>query len=75
MFDVEPLAHQIDPSASSYRVLQPKIELKLVKKDAGIKWTKLEGEDESTLKMGRSFARCPSHLVVPDYHSGLCFIM
>ncbi|KWU44825.1 SGS-domain-containing protein, partial [Rhodotorula sp. JG-1b] len=47
VFDVDPLAHDIDVEASSHRVLQPKIELKLVKKQGGIKWTKLEGEDES----------------------------
>lgn len=54
MFDVDPLAHDIDVEASSHRVLQPKIELKLVKKQGGIKWTKLEGEDESLVKMGAS---------------------
>lgn len=54
VFDVDPLAHDIDVEASSHRVLQPKIELKLVKKQGGIKWTKLEGEDESLVKMGAS---------------------
>ncbi|GAA5926993.1 hypothetical protein JCM1841_001605 [Sporobolomyces salmonicolor] len=46
VFDLDPVAHPIDVAQSSYRVLQPKIELKLRKKDAGIKWTKVEGEDE-----------------------------
>ncbi|GAA5889299.1 hypothetical protein JCM5296_005860 [Sporobolomyces johnsonii] len=46
VFDLDPLAHPVDVAQSSYRVLQPKIELKLRKKDAGIKWTKIEGEDE-----------------------------
>jgi hypothetical protein len=54
VFDIDPLAHDIDVEASSHRVLQPKIELKLVKKQGGIKWTKLEGEDESLVKMGAS---------------------
>ncbi|GAA5820058.1 hypothetical protein JCM3770_002121 [Rhodotorula araucariae] len=45
VFDLDPLAHPIDAAASSFRVLQPKIELKLRKKD-GAKWGKLEGEDQ-----------------------------
>ncbi|GAA5860986.1 hypothetical protein JCM3774_003216 [Rhodotorula dairenensis] len=54
VFDVDPLAHEIDVAASSYRVLQPKIEFKLIKKQGGVKWTKLEGQDESLVKMGPS---------------------
>ena len=46
VFDLDPLAHAIDPSKSSHRVLQPKIELKLAKVDAGVKWNKVEGEDQ-----------------------------
>ncbi|GAA5983903.1 hypothetical protein JCM5350_001785 [Sporobolomyces pararoseus] len=46
VFDLDPLAHSIDPKQSSFRVLQPKIEIKLVKVDAGIKWNKVEGEDQ-----------------------------
>ncbi|GAA5879799.1 hypothetical protein JCM16303_004184 [Sporobolomyces ruberrimus] len=46
VFDLDPLAHEIDPKRSSYRVLQPKIEIKLTKVDAGIKWDKVEGEDQ-----------------------------
>lgn len=52
VFDLDPLAHAVDVSASSHRVLQPKIELKLKKKEGGVKWNKLEGEDESIVKMG-----------------------
>ncbi|KAM0786578.1 hypothetical protein ACM66B_002034 [Microbotryomycetes sp. NB124-2] len=44
-FDLDPLSHEIDPKQSSVRVLQPKIELKLVKKDIGVKWNKIEGQD------------------------------
>ncbi|GAA5991177.1 hypothetical protein JCM10908_006572 [Rhodotorula pacifica] len=51
VFDVDPLAHDIDVAASSHRVLQPKIELKLVKKQGGVKWNKLEGEDDTPVKM------------------------
>ncbi|BGP33436.1 Cochaperone protein [Rhodotorula toruloides] len=54
VFDLDPLAHAIDASASSHRVLQPKIELKLKKKEGGVKWNKLEGEDESIVKMGQA---------------------
>ncbi|GAA6014045.1 hypothetical protein JCM11491_003499 [Sporobolomyces phaffii] len=46
VFDLDPLAHSIDPKQSSFRVLQPKIELKLAKVDAGVKWNKIEGEDQ-----------------------------
>lgn len=47
VFDLDPLAHAVDTQASSYRVLTPKIEVKLVKKDKGVKWGKIEGEDET----------------------------
>ncbi|GAA6059006.1 hypothetical protein JCM10212_001716 [Sporobolomyces blumeae] len=47
VFDLDPLAHQVDPAKSSYRVLQPKIEVKLAKVDQGIKWNKVEGEDDA----------------------------
>jgi suppressor of G2 allele of SKP1 len=46
VFDLEPLAHPIDVQQSSHRVLAPKIELKLVKKVQGIKWRKIEGDEE-----------------------------
>ncbi|KAK4046798.1 Cochaperone protein [Microbotryomycetes sp. JL201] len=45
-FDLDPLSHEIDPKASSVRVLQPKIEVKLAKKQVGVKWNKIEGQDE-----------------------------
>ncbi|POY73280.1 hypothetical protein BMF94_3614 [Rhodotorula taiwanensis] len=62
VFDVDPLAHEIDTNASSYRVLRPKIELKLIKKSGGVKWNKLEGEDESLVKMAEPKAdEHPSH--------------
>lgn len=48
VFDLDPLAHQIDPKQSSFRTLQPKIEIKLKKVDAGIKWNKVEGEDDTS---------------------------
>lgn len=51
VFDLDPLAHDIDAAQSSYRVLAPKIEVKLVKKEGGIKWAKIEGEDEVATKM------------------------
>lgn len=54
VFDLDPLAHPIDAQASSYRVLQPKIELKLKKKDGGIKWNKIEGEDEGGATLSES---------------------
>ncbi|GAA6016265.1 hypothetical protein JCM10207_000451 [Rhodosporidiobolus poonsookiae] len=54
VFDLDPLAHPIDVQQSKYRVLTPKIELTLKKKDGGIKWAKIEGEDEDAHKMAAS---------------------
>lgn len=54
VFDLDPLAHPIDAQTSSYRVLQPKIELKLKKKDGGVKWNKIEGEDEGGATLSES---------------------
>ncbi|TKA55940.1 hypothetical protein B0A53_01639 [Rhodotorula sp. CCFEE 5036] len=66
VFDVDPLAHDIDVEASSHRVLQPKIELKLVKKQGGIKWTKLEGEDESLVKMAEPTPQADTRHAYPS---------
>ncbi|KAK4705312.1 suppressor of G2 allele of SKP1, partial [Phenoliferia sp. Uapishka_3] len=44
---VDPLSRQIDTAKSTFRVLQPKIELTLWKKEEGVRWSKLEGEDEA----------------------------
>lgn len=52
VFDLDPLAHPIDVQQSSHRVLAPKIELKLVKKVQGIKWGKIEGDEESGAAAG-----------------------
>jgi len=49
VFDLEPLSHPIDPTASSFKVLSTKVEVKLVKKEKGLKWGKLEGEDQTLL--------------------------
>jgi hypothetical protein len=51
VFDLDPLAHPVDVAASSHRVNAAKIELKLVKQTLGIKWSKIEGDDESTSTM------------------------
>lgn len=52
VFDLDPLAHPIDVQQSSHRVLAPKIELKLVKKVQGIKWGKIEGDEEGGAAAG-----------------------
>ncbi|KAG2224261.1 hypothetical protein INT45_000292 [Circinella minor] len=44
--ELDPLAHEILPKESLYKVLSTKIEIKLKKKMDGIKWGMLEGEDE-----------------------------
>lgn len=46
VFNLEPLAHAIEASQSTYRVLPVKIELKLIKKVPHVKWNKLEGDEE-----------------------------
>jgi suppressor of G2 allele of SKP1 len=43
--ELEPLAHEIVPKESKYDVLSTKIEIKLKKANAGVKWGVLEGED------------------------------
>jgi suppressor of G2 allele of SKP1 len=43
-FTLDPLAHAIDAELSSYNVGKVKVELKLKKKDMGVKWIKLERE-------------------------------
>ncbi|XP_052792667.1 protein SGT1 homolog [Mya arenaria] len=40
-----PLAHPVNPSASSFKILKSKIEVKL-KKMEGLQWKELEGEEE-----------------------------
>lgn len=43
---------------SSYRLLAPKIELKLVKKMEGIKWGKIEGDEEGGALPGAKMGEC-----------------
>ena len=45
-FDIDPLARSIDVSRSTHRVLSMKLEFKLAKKQAGARWTALEGDEE-----------------------------
>ncbi|KAI9323490.1 SGS domain-containing protein [Dichotomocladium elegans] len=52
--DLDPLAHDILPKESSYKVLSTKIEIKLKKKVEGIKWGTLEGEDVFPVAMAAS---------------------
>jgi len=47
LFDLDPLAHEIVPEESKYSVLSTKIEIKLKKKVMGVKWSVLEGEDDT----------------------------
>ncbi|KAH9444178.1 hypothetical protein Pst134EB_026557 [Puccinia striiformis f. sp. tritici] len=44
-FDLDPLSYEIDPSQSSWKSLSSKIDLRLKKKVAGIKWQVIEGEE------------------------------
>lgn len=54
VFDLDPLSHEIDPSRSSFRPLTTKVELRLSKAKAAIKWAKLEGEEAEELAMSAS---------------------
>ncbi|KAL0073593.1 SGS domain-containing protein [Phycomyces blakesleeanus] len=49
--ELDPLAHEIDPSQSSYKILSTKLEIKLKKSLEGIMWGTLEGEDPNTSAM------------------------
>jgi suppressor of G2 allele of SKP1 len=44
--ELDPLAHEIIPKESSYKILSTKLEIKLKKKQAGILWGALESEDD-----------------------------
>ncbi|CAJ0768910.1 24265_t:CDS:2, partial [Entrophospora sp. SA101] len=44
--ELDPLAHEIEPKESKYDILSTKIEIKMKKKEVGIKWSLLEGEDK-----------------------------
>lgn len=46
-YDISPLAHPIDPESSTYKVSKIKVELSLKKKDVGLKWNKLQGEEDA----------------------------
>ncbi|KAL8286589.1 hypothetical protein RQP46_004606 [Phenoliferia psychrophenolica] len=61
---IDPLSHAIDPTKSSFRVLAPKIELSLAKRDASLRWGKLEGDDTATLD-----TMAPTSTTTPSSHS------
>lgn len=48
VFDLDPLAREIDPDSSSVKIMSTKIEATLRKKAQGIKWVQLEGNEESS---------------------------
>lgn len=47
VWSADPLARSIDPSQSTYRVSAPKVELTLIKRETGIKWGVLAGDEEA----------------------------
>jgi suppressor of G2 allele of SKP1 len=51
VFDLDPLSHDIDPSRSSFRPLSSKVEIKLAKAKAGIKWANIEGDEGDAVPM------------------------
>lgn len=52
-FELDPLFASIDPSQSKCKVMSTKVELTLVKNQAGVKWRQLEGTDsQSTFSEG-----------------------
>jgi len=48
VFDLDPLARSIDPERSTYEVKSMKIEFKLVKQAAGVRWKAIEGDEEAS---------------------------
>ncbi|SAL98851.1 hypothetical protein [Absidia glauca] len=58
--ELDPLAHEIIPKESSYKILSTKLEIKLKKKQAGILWGALEGEDDQGGAMAISSTSGPS---------------
>ena len=46
VFDIDPLARSVDAAASTVKPLSSKIEVTLVKKAQGVKWTALESDEE-----------------------------
>jgi len=65
--DFDPFTREIDPSKSSHKALSSKIEIKLAKKQPGIKWEKLEGDDSAGVSMSTSTAPTSGHR--PTYPS------
>lgn len=55
--ELDPLAHEILPKQSTFKVLSTKIELKLKKKIDGIKWDALEGDDDQ-MGTSKSITQC-----------------
>lgn len=47
VFDLDPFAREIDPAASTVKVMSTKIEASLKKAKPGVKWNKLEGDEEA----------------------------
>lgn len=71
MFDLDPLAHPVDVAVSSHRVNAAKIELKLVKQTLGIKWSKIEGNDESASTMRESLPLLLNWSVLIEIYRGM----
>ena len=46
VFDLDPLAREIDPAQSKAKAMSSKIEITLKKVSQGVKWNKLEGDEE-----------------------------
>ncbi|XP_017781266.1 PREDICTED: protein SGT1 homolog [Nicrophorus vespilloides] len=58
------LAHHVDPSAGSYKIMSTKVEIKLKKID-GIRWAKLEGDPTvdtpKTIAINNDFDKPPAY--------------
>lgn len=64
-FDLDPLFSEIDPSASKFTIMGTKIELKLVKKKPGLKWTHLEKQEVDKGKAPEAVAPEPTPQAKP----------
>ena len=64
VFDIDPLAHSVDVKKSSHRLMSSKIEFKLVKQSHGVRWGKIEGDEEGSKTSVATVKLSPA---VPDF--------
>ncbi|KAJ1916272.1 Cochaperone protein [Tieghemiomyces parasiticus] len=69
VLDLDPLAGEIDPTASGYEVLSTKVEIYLQKKLTGIQWTSLEAPEGNTSAPAPAMNTSSNNPAPPAYPS------